>query len=151
MRKVLGAFSAPRSHWVGDGFPVRTIISHATHGKHVSPFMLLDHAGPAEFAPAERSRGVGVHPHRGFETVTIVNDAEIAREAQLVQMARSGGGVMIEAENEARFLVLSGEPIDEPVAMQGPFAMSRPDEIRQAIADVRDGRFGTIPSPQVAE
>src|SRR6185437_2125228 len=67
MRKVLGIYGAPRPHWVGDGFPVRSLFSHASHGEHVSPFLLLDYAGPAEFTPADRPRGVGTHPHRGFE------------------------------------------------------------------------------------
>ncbi|MGD9743381.1 MAG: pirin family protein, partial [Dongiaceae bacterium] len=77
MRNILGLYSAPRPHWVGDGFPVRTLFSHASHGAHVSPFLLLDYAGPADFAPAEKPRGVGVHPHRGFETVTIVYRGEV--------------------------------------------------------------------------
>lgn len=77
MRKVLGVFSAPRQHWVGDGFPVRSLFSHASHGDHLSPFLLLDYAGPADFTPAEQPRGVGVHPHRGFETVTIVYQGEV--------------------------------------------------------------------------
>ncbi len=77
MRKVLGVYSAPRQHWVGDGFPVRSLFSHASHGAHVSPFLLLDYAGPAEFAPATTPRGVGEHPHRGFETVTIVYRGEV--------------------------------------------------------------------------
>ena len=77
MRKVLGVFSGPRQHWVGDGFPVRSLFSHASHGDHVSPFLLLDYAGPADFTPAEKPRGVGVHPHRGFETVTIVYQGEV--------------------------------------------------------------------------
>lgn len=72
MRQVRGIYSSPAAHWVGDGFPVRSMFSHAAQGEHVSPFLLLDHAGPAEFAPAEKPRGVGVHPHCGFETVTIV-------------------------------------------------------------------------------
>ncbi len=53
MRKVLGVYSAPRPHWVGDGFPVRSMFSHMSHGEHVSPFLLLDRAGPAEFAPSD--------------------------------------------------------------------------------------------------
>ncbi|MDE2603603.1 MAG: pirin family protein, partial [Bradyrhizobium sp.] len=77
MRKVLGIYSAPRSHWVGDGFPVRSMFSHASHGEHVSPFLLLDYAGPAEFTPTDKPRGVGSHPHRGFETVTIVYKGEV--------------------------------------------------------------------------
>ena len=66
-------------------------------------------------------------------------------------MDRRGGDVTIEANNEARILVLSGEPIDEPVAMQGPFVMTTPDEIRQAIVDYREGRFGAILSPETAD
>ena len=77
MRKVLGVYSNPAPHWVGDGFPVRSLFSQATHGEHVSPFLLLDYAGPAEFAPAHTPRGVGIHPHRGFETVTIVYRGEV--------------------------------------------------------------------------
>jgi quercetin 2,3-dioxygenase len=77
MRKILGVYSAPRGHWVGDGFPVRSLFSHASHGEHVSPFLLLDYAGPAEFTPTDTPRGVGTHPHRGFETVTIVYKGEV--------------------------------------------------------------------------
>ena len=46
MRQILGVYSAPRPHWVGDGFPVRTMLSHHDQGSHVSPFLLLDYAGP---------------------------------------------------------------------------------------------------------
>ncbi len=77
MKKILGVYSAPRPHWVGDGFPVRSLFSYQSHGEHLSPFLLLDYAGPAQFAPATRKRGVGVHPHRGFETVTIVYQGEV--------------------------------------------------------------------------
>ena len=77
MKKILGLYSAPRQHWVGDGFPVRSLFSYDSHGRHLSPFLLLDYAGPAQFAPATRPRGVGEHPHRGFETVTIVYQGEV--------------------------------------------------------------------------
>ena len=77
MKKIIGIYTSPRPHWVGDGFPVRTLFSYDNLGKHISPFLLLDHAGPAEFSPTEQRRGVGQHPHRGFETVTIVYSGEV--------------------------------------------------------------------------
>ncbi|HVK90360.1 MAG TPA: pirin family protein [Mycoplana sp.] len=289
MRKVRGIFGSPDAHWVGDGFPVRSMVSPAVQGaSSTSPFLLLDYAGPAEFAPAQRPRGVGVHPHRGFETVTIVYQGEVehrdstgkggligpgdvqwmtaasgilheefhsqaftrsggtlemvqlwvnlpakdksadpgyqtlldadipvvalpggagtvrviagsydghagpartftpieiwdislnrggatsltlpeghtlgivvlrgnvlvsgvdkVREAQFVLLDREGGAVTIEGETDATLLVLGGEPIDEPVAMHGPFVMNTREEIRQAMADFQSGRFGKIPA-----
>jgi len=63
-------------HWVGDGFPVRSLFSYA-NGNEYDPFLLLDYAGPHHFDPATDQRGVGEHPHRGFETVTIVYQGEL--------------------------------------------------------------------------
>ena len=92
MKKVLGLSSAPRGHWVGDGFPVRSLFSYQSHGASLSPFLLLDYAGPAEFAPAERPRGVGEHPHRGFETVTIVYQGEVEHRDSTGAGGRIGAG-----------------------------------------------------------
>lgn len=64
-------------HWVGDGFPVRTLFSYSALGPRISPFLLFDYAGPMEFSPTEQRHGVGEHPHRGFETVTIVYSGEV--------------------------------------------------------------------------
>lgn len=75
MRKILGVTNSPKAHWVGDGFPVRSLLSPESG---LSPFLLLDYAGPAEFTPTDQPRGVGQHPHRGFETVTIVYQGELA-------------------------------------------------------------------------
>jgi redox-sensitive bicupin YhaK (pirin superfamily) len=286
MKKILGVYSAPRPHWVGDGFPVRSLFSYESHGKQLSPFLLLDYAGPAEFKPAQQPRGVGQHPHRGFETVTIVykgevahrdstgeggvigpgdvqwmtagagilheefhseaftrsggmlemvqlwvnlpakdkmtapgyqallkreipsvdlprgagavrviagdyeghagpartftpmqvwdlrltqggvtelslpegwnsalvvlrgavlvNGSTVAREAQMVLLDRKGSAVSIEANNDSVVLLLSGEPIEEPIVGHGPFVMNSQDEIVQAIADFNSGRFGQM-------
>ena len=78
LKKILGVYEAPRPHWVGNGFPVRSLFSYADHGQALSPFLLLDHAGPQHFQPTQGRRGVGTHPHRGFETVTIVYKGEVA-------------------------------------------------------------------------
>lgn len=286
MRKLIVVQDAPRPHWVGDGFPVRSMFSPQSHGAFLSPFILLDYAPPTEFAPAPQKRGVGVHPHRGFETVTIVYSGEVdhrdssgngghigpgdvqwmtaasgilheefhsaaftenggvmemvqlwvnlpakdkmslpgyqtlldgeippvelangagrlrviageyagargpaktftpiniwdvrlnaggkaafdlpeghtlavlvqsgtvkfngeqtAREAQFAIFEREGGAIELEAESNAKVLVLSGEPIDEPVAWYGPFVMNTEAEIRQAITDFNAGKFGDI-------
>ena len=58
MKNVIGVYSTFQSHWVGDGFPVRSLFSYNNHGKVLSPFLLLDYAGPAEFPPANHPRGV---------------------------------------------------------------------------------------------
>ena len=73
-------------HWVGDGFPVRTLFAYSNLGPVIDPFLLLDYAGPAEFPPTSARLGVGEHPHRGFETVTIVYAGEVEHRDS------SGGG-----------------------------------------------------------
>jgi redox-sensitive bicupin YhaK (pirin superfamily) len=292
MKKILGVYNAPGQHWVGDGFPVRSLFSYSSHGADMSPFLLLDHAGPAPFTPTSEQRGVGEHPHRGFETVTIVyqgevqhrdstgaggtigpgdvqwmtagagilhqefhsptfassggtldmvqlwvnlpaknkmtapryqtllrqdipvvdlpegagslrviagdfsgrtgpahtfspidvwdlrlqqgrstsvafkaghtaalvvlrgtlqvNGSEIVREAQLVMLDRDAGEVMLEANSDAVLLVLSGEPLNEPIVGHGPFVMNSKAQIAEAIKDFNSGRFGRIPPPSPA-
>lgn len=286
MKNIIGIYTSPRTHWVGDGFPVRTLFSYDNLGKHISPFLLLDHAGPAEFTPTTERRGVGQHPHRGFETVTIVykgelehrdstgsggkigpgdvqwmtaasgilheefhsegfakrggtlemvqlwvnlpardkmadagyqtildgdipsialkdqagslrliagqfdghsgpartftpidvwdlrlnggklltldlhegrntalvvlrgtvqlNGVELVREGQLALFERDGRQISLEANNDAVVLLLSGEPIDEPIVGHGPFVMNTEQEIHQAFADFQSGRFGQM-------
>jgi redox-sensitive bicupin YhaK (pirin superfamily) len=286
MKKILGVYSTPQQHWVGDGFPVRSLFSYSSHGEHVSPFLLLDYAGPMKFEPAERPRGVGEHPHRGFETVTIVyqgevahrdstgaggkigpgdvqwmtaasgilheelhsaeftrtggtlemvqlwvnlpardkmstpgyqtilstdipsvdladgagsvrviageydgakgpartfspidvwdvrlnsghsvefdmpegrtlalvvlrgnvtvNGSDVAHQAQMVLLDRANREVMLEASSDATVLLLSGEPLGEPIVGHGPFVMNTTQEINQAITDFHLGKFGRM-------
>ena len=287
MKEVTAVYDPPRQHWVGDGFPVRTLFSYRSHEETLSPFLLLDRAGPYAFAPTEQQRGVGQHPHRGFETVTIIykgevahrdsngqggvigpgdvqwmtaasgilhdefhtpafsqaggtldmvqlwvnlparakmsapryqaitseaipavalpnaaglvrviagsyaeqagpaytvtpmqvwdirlnaganvelpaadgwntavvvlhgsvqiNGASAAGHAQWVLLERSGSGLHVRAETDAVILVLSGEPIDEPVSGHGPFVMNTREEIVQASKDFSSGLFGSMP------
>ena len=77
MKRLIHVTRDVPAHWVGDGFPVRSLFSYGRDSAAVDPFLLLDFAGPHEFAPSEARRGVGEHPHRGFETVTIVYSGEL--------------------------------------------------------------------------
>ena len=71
---------------MGNGFPVRSVFSYSMLGRELSPFLLLDYAAPYEFPPGTERRGVGAHPHKGFETVTI------AYQGELEHRDSSGGG-----------------------------------------------------------
>jgi quercetin 2,3-dioxygenase len=77
LKAFVDVLSHNGEHWVGDGFPVRTIFHYDQRGAELSPFLLFDYAGPHHFDPTAWPRGVGPHPHRGFETVTIVYDGEV--------------------------------------------------------------------------
>jgi len=113
MRESVGIFRSPAPHWVGDGFPARTLFSYDRLGRLVSPFLLLDYAGPAEFEPTEKQRGVGEHPHRGFETVTVVYEGEVSHRDTSgsggtigpgdVQWMTAGSGVMHEEFHSKAF------------------------------------------------
>src|SRR5690606_32198876 len=117
-KKVLGRFGNDRSHWVGDGFPVRSLFSYNALGSHVSPFLLLDYAGPHYFEPTKDRRGVGQHPHRGFETVTIVYDGQVEHRDSAgnggiigpgdVQWMTAAGGIIHEEYHAPAFAKTGG-------------------------------------------
>ena len=82
-----------------------------------------------------------------LEGTVEVNGEKIARATDVVVFEEEGGDIAFEANNDVKLIVMSGEPIDEPVAQQGPFVMNTQDELRQAFADYQSGRFGVI-APQ---
>lgn len=92
MKRLIGVQGNDQGHWVGNGFPVRTLFFYQQLGKEMSPFLMLDLAGPAEFPATTERKGVGTHPHRGFETVTIVYDGEVSHKDSTGQGGTIGPG-----------------------------------------------------------
>jgi len=91
MKKLLRIHQSSGTHWVGNGFPVRSVFDYNSLGRELSPFLLLDYAAPYQFPPGNEKRGVGGHPHKGFETVTV------AYQGELEHRDSSGGGGKIGA------------------------------------------------------
>ncbi len=77
MKTLTEVHAAGEIHWVGNGFPVSSVFTYDDRGRELSPFLLLDYAAPYQFPPGNEPRGVGAHPHRGFETVTIAYQGEL--------------------------------------------------------------------------
>ncbi|MGH8498810.1 MAG: pirin family protein, partial [Methylococcales bacterium] len=92
IKKIARILRGTGVHWVGNGFPVNTLFSYQTQAEDISPFLLLDYAGPAEFEPSDRTRGVEQHPHRGFETVTIVYQGEVEHKDNAGNAGKIGPG-----------------------------------------------------------
>jgi redox-sensitive bicupin YhaK (pirin superfamily) len=117
-KKVLLINDSPHTHWVGDGFPARSLFPAPGLQQEVSPFLLLDYAGPAEFGPTDRPAGVGAHPHRGFETVTLAYQGSVAHRDSAgnsgtihpgdVQWMTAASGVLHEEKHEREFAKRGG-------------------------------------------
>lgn len=73
-----------------------------------------------------------------------INETEIADVNQFIHFKNEGEEIKIEALTQSVLLILSGEPINEPIAAYGPFLMNKPEEIQQAIADYNNGKFGYL-------
>jgi redox-sensitive bicupin YhaK (pirin superfamily) len=89
LRGVAQILQPGPAHWVGDGFHVHGMLSPGGDPRRQSPFLLLDHASRRRFEPSAKRRGVGEHPHRGFETVTLAYAGEIQHRD-----SAGGGGVI---------------------------------------------------------
>ena len=113
MKKILSTHSAPGRHWVGNGFPVHGMFDYGNGAAERSPFLMLDYAAPTHFEPTSERRGVGQHPHRGFETVTIVYAGEVEHRDSTgqggvigpgdVQWMTAGGGILHEEFHSADY------------------------------------------------
>lgn len=79
-------------HWVGNGFPVRSVFDYNGLGRELSPFLLLDYAAPHEFPAGNERRGVGGHPHKGFETVTVAYQGELEHRDSTGSGGKIGAG-----------------------------------------------------------
>ena len=114
-RTVAGIYRSTPFHWVGDGFFVSSYFPRqGLPASRVSPFVLMDYGPPREFAPlASGQRGVGWHPHRGFETVTVAWEGSVAHRDNAgnrgiigegdVQWMTAGKGILHEEYHEQEF------------------------------------------------
>ncbi|HEX5050783.1 MAG TPA: pirin family protein [Planctomycetota bacterium] len=150
MKRTVSIRRGAAPHWVGDGFPVRTFFSYGD-GSAMSPFLLLDYAPPTHFEPAERPRGVGPHPHRGFETVTIAYQGTIEHRDSAghggsigpgdVQWMTAASGVVHEEMHGREFTHTGGalEMVQLWVNLPARHKMSPP-----SYQDLRDERIPTV-------
>ena len=117
-KDVLGIYQPGSAHMVGDGFPVRNLFPSNELDREVDPFLMLDYAGPRHFPPTDHPRGVGEHPHRGFETVTILYEGAVAHRDSAgnagvigpgdVQWMTAASGVVHEEMHEAHWAKQGG-------------------------------------------
>lgn len=138
LKQVLGIFGPGSSHWVGDGFHVRNMFPSNGVEDQISPFLMLDYAGPSKFEPTLKPRGVDEHPHRGFETVTIAYQGAVDHRDSAgnsgtiqpgdVQWMTAASGVVHEEKHQRDFAAEGGvfEMVQLWVNLPKKFKMSQP-------------------------
>ncbi|MGA1492298.1 MAG: pirin family protein [bacterium] len=174
-KKWIEKIVAPREkHWVGDGFHVSTIFSmHSEDPESISPFLMMDHAAPKYFPPTQKKRGVGEHPHRGFETVTFAIKGEVEHRDSGggggkittggIQWMTAGSGVVHDEFHSREFSQKGGdfEMIQLWVNLPSKFKMTQPryQSFEKGDFPIIDygnhemsvkviaGTFGTVTSP----
>ena len=152
-RRVRAVFEGSAPHIVGDGFPVQTFIPQAGLDAEIDPFLLLDYAGPKAFPPTDRPRGVDEHPHRGFETVTIVFQGEFEHRDSAghagslgpgdVQWMTAASGLVHEEKHARAFAARGGtlEVVQLWVNLPRDQKMSPP-----RYQDIRAGEIPVVPT-----
>jgi len=125
-------------HVVGDGFHVRNLLPSNDLDRELSPFIMLDYAGPTVYPATDTPRGVGEHPHRGFETVTVVYQGMLAHRDSAgnsgvigpgdVQWMTAASGVVHEERHEREWAKRGGtlQAIQLWVNLPKAFKMSPP-------------------------
>ncbi|MDQ6756704.1 MAG: pirin family protein [Bacteroidota bacterium] len=143
----------PPPHMVGDGFRVHNFFPSGYNiGKNrMSPFFMMDYNSKVDFSPQETPRGVGVHPHRGFETVTIAYHGKIAHHDSTgnsgvigegdVQWMTAASGVLHKEFHEQEFSKKGGpfQMIQLWINLPAKDKMSKPKY--QAIANDKLGKY----------
>jgi redox-sensitive bicupin YhaK (pirin superfamily) len=156
MKKIKQIVREIPQHWVGDGFPVRSLFSYGA-GNQFDPFLLLDYAGPHAFGPEQAKRGVGEHPHKGFETVTLLYQGELEHSDSSgghgtigpgdVQWMTAASGIVHEEFHSRRFAKAGGmlEMVQLWVNLPAKDKASPPK-----YQDLRDEQFPRVPLPNQA-
>ena len=119
LRSIEAIFNPPPHHWVGDGFKVNNFIPSVIPMQRISPFVMLDYGAKTYFPPTNEAKGVGSHPHRGFETVTIAYKGKIAHHDSRsnsgiigqgeVQWMTAGSGILHKEYHEKEFAKAGGD------------------------------------------
>jgi quercetin 2,3-dioxygenase len=118
-RTIESVFNPPPHHWVGDGFKVNNFIPSVIEMDRISPFVMLDYGATTYFPPSEKTKGVGSHPHRGFETVTIAYKGKVSHHDSFgnsgiigegeVQWMTAGSGILHKEYHEEEFAKQGGD------------------------------------------
>jgi redox-sensitive bicupin YhaK (pirin superfamily) len=139
-KPVEAVISPPQTHMVGNGFRVHNFFPGGTRigEKRMSPFFLMDYNSKTEFPPSKEPRGVGVHPHRGFETVTIAYHGKVAHHDSAgnggiigegdVQWMTAASGILHKEYHEKEFSKKGGlfQMVQLWVNLPAKYKMSQP-------------------------
>ena len=119
LRNIETVMTPPSPHFVGDGFRVHNFIPYKADMQRMSPFIMMDYGSKFYFPPTDKPRGVGVHPHRGFETVTIAYKGKVAHSDSAgnsgvigegdVQWMTAASGILHKEFHEENFSKTGGD------------------------------------------